>query len=238
MFDQRMGDVVSIPGRPAPTPEVEALVVRLARLARDAFGEAPEASVLDALASASDVGLLTIFAHVVSLRPVEAHPVMDAILRGQLAVAELIARSGGLWSADVAMEKLDVSRQTLANWRRSWRVLAIPRLETFEYPVAQFRPAGGRGMRPEPYTEMREILLIAGGQLAPIEVLSVLATPQDALATADGAPRTGFTALHEGHGQHVIAFVRMLVRRDDEDAPRIRHATARARGAKGRRSSR
>ena len=151
----------------------------------------------------------------------EEDVVAEARRRGELAVQAVLAACGGLWSARTVGARLGLSTSTVRRWRREFRLLAI-RLQdrrAFRYPAAQFSPPVNADGRVRVPPELRDVLSVAAGHLAPMELLAKLALPLPGLAEGLSAASSGFDALHAGDGAFVVTLVRHLTTRDDADAP-------------------
>lgn len=220
LLDEPLGALLDVPAAGPVRPEVAAFVARIATLAFTTASVATPAATARALATNTPETLLGAFAELLTAggRTGAAAPLAAAFLRGRVALADALARSGGVWRADEAQTQLRVSRTTLLQWREAGRVLAVPLSESFVYPVAQFAPAATDLAPPRPYPAMTEILAVARGRLTPGELAGLLATPQPGLAGADGAPRTGFATIAAGEAARVVAMVRHVTTAPDADA--------------------
>ncbi len=201
-------------------PQTEAFVARVAELAYELAAVSSPAALARALASGSPAALLREVAGLVLARGLSS-PDSEARLRGEVAVAEALERTGGLWRADEAQAALGVSRAALHAWRAAGRVLALPLADgSFGYPVAQFVRGASDAVPPRPHPDLPRVLA-AAGPLTPHELFGVLAAPQPALADgeAPAEPPTGFDALHAGGAARVAALLRHLTTPDDADAP-------------------
>lgn len=218
LLDQPLHTFVEAHGERVP-PQTEAFVARVASLAYDVAAVSSPAALARALASGSPAALLRELAALLLARGIAA-PEAEARLRGELAIAEALERTGGLWRADEAQAALRVSRAALHAWRAAGRVLALPLVDgSFGYPVAQFVPGASDATPPRPHPDLAAVLA-AAGPLTPHELFGFLATSQPALAPP-GAPnsaaaaRTGFEALHAGDAARVVALLAHLTTPDD-----------------------
>ena len=200
-------------------PEGEAVVVRLAQMAASVALTMGKTEILCALSASTPASFLSVLAE--RLAGANA-PTLDALeaLRGRIALAEAVERTGGLWRADEAQRELGVSRATLQSWRDSGRVLAPPLGDgSFGYPIVQFvRPATDLEP-PRPHPHVAAILAAAGSALQAPELFQVLAAPQATLADAEGRMRTGFEAMHAGDGELVAGMIAHLATPADAGAP-------------------
>ncbi|MBK6485655.1 MAG: hypothetical protein IPF98_02050 [Gemmatimonadetes bacterium] len=219
IFDQTLGTMVAAPAGARVAPEAEAVVARMAQLAFEVASSAGRGELLRALATGSSVAFLRVFAELLVSSTGPSAAAMEA-LRGQLALAESVELSGGLWRADEAQAALGVSRATLQSWRDAGRVIALPQGDgSYAYPVAQFLPPATDLDRPRPDPAIGDVLRAAGTAIGVHELFLLLAAPQPALATAGGGERTGFEALRAGEGALVEALVAHVVTPSDAGAP-------------------
>lgn len=205
---------------PAPSAAGEILVARVAALVYGLAQRAPEAAVIQAAASGSSAALMkSLAAMVITEAPAEA-AWETALLQGQVALAERLEAVGGVWTAEEAMHRLGVKRQSLQQWRDQGRVLALMRQDgSFSYPLAQFKqPASDTGV-PRPYGVIQDITATVGTRMSAEELVAMLAEPQAMLADADAQPMTPFAAIAAGEDDRVMEFVRWAVARPDADAP-------------------
>lgn len=219
LLERSLLELVDAPSRRV-SPEAEAFVVRLATLAYDLAMATSTRALAPALATSSSAALMRAVSELL-LTQRSASPEAEALLRGELLVADALERTGGLWRADAAQAALGVSRAALHDWRAARRVLALPLADgSFGYPVAQFAPAASDVDAPRPHRGMAAVLE-AAGTLTPHELFVFLATPQPALGEngpAGTAPRTGFEALAAGDDERVADLVAFLMTPDDASA--------------------
>jgi len=219
LLNEPLANLLDTPGITDVSAQVEALVVRMASLALTVADAAPAAAVTRALAAASPEAFLAAFAELLVARGVTA-PGALAMLRGRIALADVLKESGGLLRADEAQARLGVTRATLQSWRDTKKILALPLSDgSFGYPVAQFAPPATDLERPRPLPGIADVLAAAGDALAPSELIALLAARRDAFAGADGRPRTGFAALAEGDVGLVVGLVAHVTTPADEGAP-------------------
>ena len=198
----------------------EIFLLRSMRMLYDLTLRAPQSALMEAAASGSNAALLRSISELVLTESPASEAWEAVMLRGRVALAEAVEATGGVWSTEVALERLQVSRQTLLNWRRERRVLALPRAgNTFVYPVAQFAAPGSDADVPRPYEVIQQIALRVGAHLTPEELVGLLATPQDMLARDDGHPMTPFAAIAAGAGDDVLRLVDWFVTPADDGAP-------------------
>ncbi len=218
-FDRPVGSIVEASGG-SVAPEAQAVVARMAQMAYDVASSVGKGELLRALSTSSPTAFLGVFAELMATCAPASSDAVNA-LRGRLALAQWIEKSGGLWRADEAQEELGVSRATLQSWRDSQRILALPMGDgSFGYPVAQFAAPDSDLERPRPHPAVAEILQAAGDSIAPQELFLILAAPQPALALARGGePRSGFDAIRDGDGNLVASLVTHMVTPADEGAP-------------------
>lgn len=219
-FDQPVGAILESAPNGKVAPEAQAVVARMAQMAYEVATSVGKGDLLRALSTSTPTAFLGAFAELMS-RCAPASPEALNALRGRIALAESIERSGGIWKSDEAQAELDVSRATLQSWRDSRRVLALPFGDgSFGYPVAQFAAPSSDLERPRPNPAIAEVLHAAGDAIAPQELFLLLATPQPALALDHGGEaRSGFDAMRDGDGALVVSLVTHLVTPSDEGAP-------------------
>lgn len=222
LLDESLATLLDVPVTGAVRPEVAAFVARVATLAFTTASAVPPTATIRALAANTPESLLGAFAELLTtanVGPGAPAPFAAALLRGRVVLADVLARSGGVWRADEAQARLRVSRTTLLQWRDAGRVLAVPVADSFVYPVAQFAPPATDLEAPRPYPAMADVLAAARGRLTSGELAGLLATPQASLAAADGEPRTGFAAIAAGDAARVVGMVRHVGSAPDADAP-------------------
>jgi hypothetical protein len=203
----------------------EILLARISSVVYGLLQRAPQSAVEQAAASGSNAVMM----HHVATMMITESPAEDAwavaLLRGSVALAERLEASGGVWAADEAVANLQVSRQTLQQWRTQGRILALPRRDgSFSYPLAQFKPAAADTSAPRPYDAIQQITGIVRSRMSPEELVGWLATEQPMLASAGGAPVTPFAALAAGDTQRVLDALRWLVLPADDGAPTVSEA--------------
>ncbi len=226
IFDQTLGAMVAAPVGARVAPEAEAVVARMAQLAFEVATSAGKGELMRALATGSSAAFLRVFSEMLVSTSGPSAAALEA-LRGQLSLAESVERSGGLWRADEAQAALGVSRATLQSWRDAGRVIALPQGDgSFAYPVAQFLPPATDLDHPRPDPAVSDVVRAAGHVIGVHELFLLLASPQPALATAGGEPRTGFEALRAGDGAMVEALVTHVVTPSDKGAPESGEASA------------
>ena len=219
LLNEPLASLLDAPGGTDVPAQVEALVVRMASLALTVADSAPAAAVTRALAAGSPEAFLSAFAELLIARG-GVTPGALAMLRGRIALADLLQQSGGVLRADEAQTRLGVTRATLQSWRDTKKVIALPLSDgSFGYPVAQFAPPATDLERPRPLPGIAEVLAASADALEPSELVALLATPQEALAGVDGRPRTGFGALAEGNVESVVGLIEHVVTPADQGAP-------------------
>jgi hypothetical protein len=214
LLDEPLASLIEAHPDAAVSPEAGALVARMASLAFSVATASGQPDVLRTLAAGTPTALLSAFAELVAAYS-PANPGARLALRGRLALAEALERTGGLWRADEAQAALGVGRATLQSWRDGRKVLALPLPGgSFGYPVAQFAPPASDLARPRPQPGLAAVLAAAGDALTSQELFLLLATSQPALAG-----QTGFEALAAGGGSEVAALVAHLTTPADAGAP-------------------
>lgn len=197
----------------------EILLARISAVVYGLLQRAPQSAVEQAAASGSNAVLMH---HLATMMITEA-PAEDAwavaLLRGRVALAERLEASGGVWAADEAVKNLQVSRQTLQQWRNQGRILSLARQDgSFSYPLAQFKPAAADTGAPRPFDAVQQLTGMAGSHMTPEELVGWLATEQPMLAVAGGAPVTPFAALAAGDTERVLEALCWLVQPADDGA--------------------
>ena len=208
---------------PAPllSPASEIFLRRVATLVYGLARRAPQTAVMQAASAGSDTALIRALADMV-ITEAPADAMATALLRGRLALAECLEASGGVWTAEEAVDTLRVKRQTLQLWRDQGRVIALRRSDgSYSYPIAQFAPATSDASVPRPYDAIRTMHELVGGHLSAEELVSLFATPQPMLRDAAGHEQTPFQVLAAGDVDRVLDLVRWVVTPPDADAPLV-----------------
>ena len=220
LLDRPLADFIAKPGqRPATHDAAEILIARMASLIYDLVQRAPRSAVAQAAASGSSVGMVGAVAELLQYETPASDDELKAMLTGRIALAKALKESGGILRADEAMERLDVTRATLQNWRDKGQVLALQAADgSFVYPVAQFERPSHDATHPRPYKAIEEIRKTAGDWLTVDELIGLLVSQQDFLANSSG-PRSGFEALADGDSARVIEMIRRVAVPADEGAP-------------------
>lgn len=228
ILDQSLGDLLDVSSESETiSPSVEAFVTRVAGLALELAQGAPPASLVRALGAVTNAGFVSAFAELLMFEGPRSNDRLQSLLRGRVALAELVESTGGMWSAAEAEKYLGRTRATLQNWRDQRRVIALRQGDgSYKYPVVQFAPAPTDLEPPAPLLGLSEVLTTAGDALTPEELVAVLASPQEMLTAADGRPRTGFEALAAGDADRVVALLRHVVTPADDGAPEVAEVSA------------
>jgi hypothetical protein len=217
LLEQPLKALIGAPGVTDVSPQVEAFTARMATLALLVGGTSSSSALTKALAAGSDEAFLGAFAELMAARGASA-PGAQTLLRGRIALASALERSGGLWGADEAQAQIGVSRATLQNWRDTKKVLALQLSDgSFGYPVAQFAAPETDVDHPRPLPGMMDVLETASSGLTAAELIALLATQQPALGD-----RTGFQALAANDTAAVVALVAHVVTPADAGAPPAR----------------
>jgi hypothetical protein len=200
-------------------PEGEAVVARIAQMAASISLTMGRTELLSALSASTPAAFLSVLAERMAGASAPSLSALET-LRGRIALAEAVERTGGLWRADEAQRELDVSRATLQSWRDGGRVLALPLGDgSYGYPIVQFVRPSSDLESPRPHPDLVKILGAAGEALQVPELFQVLAAPQPTLADSAGRARTGFEAMHGGEADLVAAMIAHLVTPADAGAP-------------------
>jgi len=220
ILNRPLGDFITKANRHGATHDAgEILIARIASLVYDLVQRAPRSAVAQAAASGSSVGMIGAVVELLQYETPSTDDRLRAMLTGRVALAKALQESGGILLADEATDRLSVSRATLQNWRDKGQVLALQVADgSFVYPVGQFEQPSHDATRPRPYKAIEEIRKTAGDWLTVDELIGLLVSRQDFLASADGA-RTGFQALADGDAARVIEMVRHVATPADEGAP-------------------
>lgn len=227
ILDRPLGSVLGVSAKAdSISPAVEAFVTRIAGVALELAQGASPAALAKALASVSSAALVGAFGELLTVEAPGSNVKIRALLRGRVAVVQLLEASGGVWSAEEATTNLGRSRAALQKWRDGRRVIALKQADgSYKYPVAQFAPAMTDLGKPVPLSGIQDVLAVAGDVLSPEELVALLATPNEILGTSGGR-RTGFEALADGDVDAVVAMVRHVVTADDAGAPDAREEPA------------
>src|SRR5688572_2408754 len=98
ILDRPLEALLDAPGVTEVCPQVEAFVARVATLALTVGAASSSAAVTRALAAGTPEALLGAFAELLVAQGPSATGA-EVALRGRVALAEVIRRSGGLWRA-------------------------------------------------------------------------------------------------------------------------------------------
>lgn len=198
----------------------QVFLLRSMRMLYELARHAPAAVLADAAAAGSNTALVRAISDLVITESPAAEVWEAAMLRGRVALGEILEAAGGVWSTEEVVAHLAVTRQTLHQWRSSGRVLALPAAgNTFVYPVAQFIPAAADTSVPRPHPAIRWICALADGRMSPEELVAFMATPQEMLAGTDGHPVTPFASLAAGEEEAVRGVLEWVLTPADADAP-------------------
>lgn len=221
LLDQPLGNVLGVSSQAdSISPSVEAFVTRIAGVALELAQGAAPAALAKALASVSNAALVGAFGELLTLDAPSSHVKIRALLRGRVALVELLEASGGVWSAEEATTNLGRSRASLQKWRDGKRVIALRQADgSYKYPVAQFAPSTTDLGKPVPLPGIQGVLAAAGTALTPEELVALLATSHASLQGSDRQARTGFEALAAGDADIVIDLVRHVATPADAEAP-------------------
>ncbi len=210
---------------PGLSQTAEALVARVAAMVYGLVRDASPTAVSHAAASGSNAALVGALAEIVASTGSADDEWTMAMLRGQVALAELLENAGGVWTADVAVARLGVSRTTLQNWRRLGRVVCIRTDDgSFIYPAAQFGKPRSDRSQPRPHLGIADVTALLGKQMTPEELVALLVTPQDMLATSTATARTMLQAIADGDAKQALDVARWLATPSDEGAPMTKPA--------------
>ncbi|MEO7360354.1 MAG: hypothetical protein ABI120_08490 [Gemmatimonadaceae bacterium] len=213
---------------PGLSQTAEALVARVAAMVYGLVRDASPTAVSHAAASGSNAALVGALAEIVASTGSADDEWTMAMLRGQVALAELLENAGGVWTADVAVTRLGVSRTTLQNWRKQGRVVCIRTEDgSFVYPAAQFEQPRSDRSQPRPYPGVSEVSALLAKQMTPEELVALLATPQDMLATSKADARTMFQAMADGDTEHALVVAHWVATPADDGAPLLKTKPAR-----------
>ena len=198
----------------------QVFLLRSMRMLYELARNAPPSVMVDAAAAGSNAALVRAISELVITESPASEAWEAAMLRGRVALGEILEASGGVWSTEEVMTHLAVTRQSLHQWRSTGRVLALPRAgNTFVYPVAQFVPAAADTGVPRPHPAIRWINERVDGRMSPEELVAFLATPQEMLAGSDAQPVTPFAALAAGEEEAVRRSLEWVLTPADADAP-------------------
>jgi hypothetical protein len=142
---ERHLEAINPPGLPQETSQVELVRNAFRRRAEQAIDNIISSStteeLIDALGASSDFGAVARALGNPSALPaaIALDPLSDAVARGAAQREQLIAKAGGLLSADEAGHALGgVSRLTVEQRRQRHQLLAVRLAGDWRYPAVQF----------------------------------------------------------------------------------------------------
>jgi helix-turn-helix protein len=223
--DQHKADAQDHPKAQATSAFIAGLVRQFAEDVTELVRHVPARQLSRAQEEVSPLRRLSaLVAGVVQFAPT-ADPLAAAQARAAARQSQLIEQAGGLLSPEEAAERIGMSRQTVSNWRRQGRLLAIPRgRRDFAYPAMQF---GGGGVLPG-----IDLVLGASNLRDPWSQLGMLLTPAETLGGD-----TPLQALRVGRIDEAVRVARRAGAPLDEGAPAAPVLAAAKRASSGYRSA-
>lgn len=146
------------------------------------------------------------------------------LAEGQEALLQALEEAGALWSAEEVARQFGATPAAVLEWLREERFLAVRRADgSLAFPAAQFEAQWTEGLAAPRSFACIESIIRAARDMNHGELAGLLVTPQEVLATGEGATsrpaRTGFEAIADGDCSRVVELVRELAIPADEGAP-------------------
>ena len=98
---------------------------------------------------------------------------------------------------------------------------------SFVYPAAQFGKPHSDRSQPRPHPGITDVTALLGKQMTAEELVALLVTPQDMLATSKASSRTMLQAMADGAAEQALAVARWVSTPADEGAPLLKTKPAR-----------